>query len=56
MFSVVETVLLAGLLGLSLQMLVWCLLPHFRQQFLGLHCDTRWCARQLKHNLIAAVL
>lgn len=34
--SVVVVVLLAGLLRLSLQMLVWCLLPHLQQRFLEL--------------------
>jgi len=35
--SVREAVLLAGLLGVSLQMLVWHFPPHLRQQFLELH-------------------
>ena len=48
--SVGEAVLLTGLLGVSLQILVWCFPLHLRQRFLELHWDTRWCARQLKHN------
>jgi len=34
--SVGGAALLAGLLGVSLQILVWCLPPHLRHQFLEL--------------------
>ena len=37
--------------GSLLHKVVWCLFLHFLYRDLDWHCDTLWCARQLKHSL-----